>query len=455
MEKTSFIDSKDESMKEDFERELEVSEREPLIPKYESSDDIGYRTYKKLDIKTSWRHFLIGPVMFVYIFAMICSYYALIEYTKEYFMKIEYDKANLTTDSSYDRCHADEDDIVYKAQTKATSTASRFNLYYAVAAGVPSMIANMVLGSYTDALGRKFLIAIGITGTCIRLGIAAIIISFEADINYLLIAGFIEGCTGQYATALQASFAYTADITKPGKGRILGIVLIEFCLGIGMSSASFVEGYLVEWQGYMVTFSAMAIILVVTFLFLIFLLPETLTKTHRRRDKSCLGLLKISFTPFLKNDSENKRWKYQLVVVMHVLVSISYHSRIPTETLYQLAPPFCWSITKVGVYAAIRTLAYMFIGLGSVRLFQLFLDEIWICLIGTASYTAAFFWTAFVADDITYYSSKYINDSYRFHSVIKYIYIYEIQKICYLRRNILAYQTGISEVFTGARKSQT
>ncbi|XP_060569512.1 lysosomal proton-coupled steroid conjugate and bile acid symporter SLC46A3-like [Ruditapes philippinarum] len=45
----------------------------------------------------------------------------------------------------------------------------------------------------------------------------------------------------------------------------------------------------------------------------------------------------------------------------------------------------------------------MFIGLTSVKLFQLFLDEIWICLIGTASYTAAFLWTAFVADDTTYY----------------------------------------------------
>ncbi|XP_045165195.2 solute carrier family 46 member 3-like [Mercenaria mercenaria] len=402
-EKSIVPDSAGKRRKDNSSSDLEISEREPLIAT--EDDDIGYRKYHRLEIDRTWRHLLIGPVLFVYIFAMICSYYALVEYTKEYFREIEYEEANLSLgNDSYDRCNADEDDIIYKTETKATSTAANWNLYYAVAAGVPSIISNMILGSYTDALGRKFLLAIGIAGSCLRLGIAAITIHFDANIAYLLIACFVEGCTGQYATALQASFAYAADITKPGRSRILGIVVIEFCLGVGMSSASFVEGYLVEWKGYMVTFSAMAIILVFTFLFMVFLLPETLTKAHRRRDKSCVDLLKISSSLFINNDSENRRWKYQIVILMHALVNISFHARLPTETLYQLAPPFCWSITKVGVYAAVRTLAYMCIGLTSVRIFQLCLDEVWICMIGTVSYTAAFFWTAFVTDDIAYYS---------------------------------------------------
>lgn len=384
--------------------DIEESEREPLLIK-DDNDDIGYRKFRKLNIETSWRHWIIGPVIFAYIFGMICSYYALVEYTKEYFMKIEYDKANLSLDNKTDdNCNTNADDIIYQAETRATSTASKWNLYYAIAAGVPAVISNIILGSYTDAFGRKFLIAIGIAGTCLRLGIAATVIHFDADIAYLLLACFVEGCTGQYATALQASFAFAADITKPGKSRMLGIVFVEFFVGVGMSSASFVEGYLVAWKGYMITFSAMAILLVITFLFMYFLLPETLTQEHRQKGKSCSDLLRISLSLFTSNDFENRRWKYQLVIFMHALVNLSFLSRIPTETLYQLAPPFCWSVTKVGVYAAIRTLAFMFIGLTSVKVFQICMDEIWICMIGTVSYTAAFFWTAFVTTDVMYYS---------------------------------------------------
>lgn len=394
---------------------LEKSEREPLIVKEDNNDDIGYRKFHKLDIETSWRHWFIGPIIFAYIFGMICSYYAIIEYTKEYFIHIEYDKANLSLENKTDdKCDIDADDIVYQAETRATSTASKWNVYFAVAAGVPAIMSNIILGSYTDAFGRKLLLAIGITGTCLRLGIAALVIYLDTDIMYLLIAYFVEGCTGQYATALQASFAYAADITKPGKSRILGIVYVEFFLGVGMSSASFVEGYLVAWKGYLVTFSAMAILLIITLLLLFFILPETFNKEHRHRDRSCTMLLKKSISLFIKNDSENRRWKYQLVILMHALVNLSFLSRVPTETLYQLAPPFCWSVTQVGVYAAIRTLAIMFIGLGSIKVFQIFLDEIWICMIGTVSYSAAFFWTAFVKDDVMYYSSKYI-DSLRMY----------------------------------------
>ncbi|XP_045187628.2 solute carrier family 46 member 3-like [Mercenaria mercenaria] len=380
-------------------------ENKPLLTNnHENGDDLGYRKFRGLEIDTTWLHWLIGPIIFAYMFAMLCSYYALVEYTNQYFMKSEYTKANLSLDNTTDAfCEVDKNNIVYQTEVRATSEASTWNVYYAVAAGVPAVLSNMVLGSYTDAIGRKFLLAVGIIGTCLRLSIAAVTIYLEADIIYLLIACFVEGCTGQYATTLQVGLAYIADITKPGRARILGIIFVEFVIGVGLSGASLAEGYMVEWKGYMFTFASMAAVLVLTLLFMIFLLPETLTKEHRHRDKSCVGLLKISLSFFVDNDSENRRWKYQLVLLIHALCNISFLSRLPTETLYQLASPFCWSPTKIGIYAAIRTLVIMFVGLGSVHLFSRFIDEIWICMIGTVSYGAAFFWTAFVDNDLEYY----------------------------------------------------
>ena len=105
------------------------------------------------------------------------------------------------------------------------------------------LISNLFLGAYTDAFGRKFLLAVGIIGTCIRLSIRAIFL--DLNLIYLLIACFVEGITGQYATHPQTSLAYIA-ITKPGKLRIFGIIFIEFIIGIGLSSASFLTGFLIE-----------------------------------------------------------------------------------------------------------------------------------------------------------------------------------------------------------------
>lgn len=385
-------------------------EKQPLLPEDETKrddKDTGYRKFRGLDITTTWLHWLIGPIVFLYMFAMLCSYYVLVEYTNHYFMKIEYDKANLSlknTSSTF--CNTDEDSLVYKTETKATAEASTWNVYFSVASGVPAIISNMILGSYSDAFGRKFLLGIGIIGTMFRLGTAALVIFLNGDIVFLLIACLVEGCTGQYATTLQVALAYIADITKPGRQRILGIIFVEFVIGIGLALASFASGYFVEWKGYMFTFATMAGVLVFVLLLMIFVLPETLSKEHRHRDRTCMQLLKISLSFFTENDSENRRWKYQLVLLIHALCNLSYLPRLTTETLYQLASPFCWSPTKVGVYSAIRTAVILIVGLGSVHILEKFMDEIWICMIGTLSYGAAFFWTAFVTDDISYYLSE-------------------------------------------------
>lgn len=410
------MDPQDESPFKKPKQVYSDNENGPLLPKEKESaidevEDIGYRKFRGLDIQTTWRHWLIGPIVFAYMFSMLCSYYVLVEYTNQYFIKQEYHKANLSlTNTSDTFCNVDEDSIVYKTETKATSEASTWNVYFAVASGVPAVISNMILGSYTDAFGRKFLLAIGIIGTMIRLGTAALVIYLDGVIVYLLIACFVEGCTGQYATTLQVALAYIADITKPGRQRILGIIFVEFVIGVGLALASFASGFLVDWKGYMFTFASMAGILVIVLVLMLFVLPETLTKEHRHRDNSCIGLLKISVSFFTDNDTENRRWKYQLVFLIHALCNLSFLPRIPTETLYQLASPFCWSPTKVGIYSAIRTAVILIVGLGSVNILERFMDEIWICMIGTISYGAAFFWTAFVSDDTLYYISKLLPD---------------------------------------------
>ena len=340
------------------------TETTPLIDG-KSTSEVEHPIYGKLHhqrVETTWRHYMIGPVVCLYFFGMISSYYVLVEYTNEHCKEEEYDKVNLSLSDTSSPCDTNVSDLVTDTEQKATSKASTWIVYYSIAAGVPAIFANLILGSYTDTYGRKFLLTICILGTCLRLAISATVIYLEASLFYLVLASFVEGCTGQHATCLTVSLAYAADITKPGKSRIIGIIVIEVLLGVSLSSASFATGFIVEALGYQTPMFINAGLLALAILITVTLLPETLSKEFRRKDKSVLKVLKVVFHFFTRNDDKNSRWKYQIIFLVHALTNLSFLARIPTETLYQLASPFCWTPTKVGVYAAIRTMVIMFLG---------------------------------------------------------------------------------------------
>ena len=342
------------------------NENTPLIKEVEkSTSEVEHPIYGKTKhhrVTKTWRHNLIGPVVCLYFFGTISSYYVLIEYTNKYWKEEEYSKVNLSLSVHTSACDTNVSQLISDTENSATSKASEWVVYYSIAAGVPSVFANLILGSYTDAFGRKFLLTIGIAGTFLRLGITAVVIFLEADLVYLLIACVVEGLTGQHAACLAVSLSYISDITIPGKARIMGMIIIEVIIGISLSTASFSSGFMVESLGYewpmFINAGLLALALVIT----LTLLPETFNEKLRRKDKSAIQVLKVVFQFFTQNDEKNNRWKYQIILLCHALTNMSYLARIPTETLYQLALPFCWSPTKVGVYAAVRTVGMMFIG---------------------------------------------------------------------------------------------
>ena len=351
---------------DETDKNLDDNENTPLIRDTEkSTSEVEHPIYGKIEhhrVETTWRHGLIGPVICLYFFGTISSYYVLVEYTNEYWKEEEYSKVNLSLSNTSSPCENNVSKLVSDTENRATSKASEWIMYYSIAAGVPGVLANLILGSYTDAFGRKFLLTIGISGTFLRLGITAVVIYLEADLVYLLIACVVEGFSGQHATCLAVALAYAADITLPGKKRIMGIVIIEVLIGISLSSASFATGYMVEGLGYKTPMFINAGLLALALLITITILPETFSKKLRRKNKSVIKVLKVVFQFFTHNDEKNNRWKYQIVLLCHALTNMSFLARIPTETLYQLALPFCWSPTKVGVYAAVRTVFMMFIG---------------------------------------------------------------------------------------------
>ena len=326
-----------------------------LTPK---SDD----QYRNIRVVKTWRHLLIGPVVCLYFFGMISSYYLLVEYTNKYWKDTEYRKSNLSQPGIVSPCHTNVSTVVLHTESQATSKASEWIVYYSIAAGIPAVIANLVLGSYMDFSGRKLILSISMLGTGLRLFISGIIIYCKADLVYLLIACVVEGCTGQHATCVAVSLAYIADITVAGKERAMGIAIIEALVGISISIGSLATGYMVQKLGYEIPFFINAGLLGIAFVIAARILPETFKKEDTRKENSPIGALKVISQLLTRNDEQKSKWKYQITILALILTSVSVLSRVPTETLYQLAKPFCWSPRKIGIYAFVRTMCMMVIG---------------------------------------------------------------------------------------------
>ena len=130
----------------------------------------------KTDPLTTWRRFLIGPVLFTYMAGYIMSYYIITEYTNSHELKKVFQDANLTEPKSANgTCNFNSDSLEYKTERKATESASDWIVYYSLAQGIPAVASNIILGSYTDALGRKFLLGVGILGTTVRMCISVVV----------------------------------------------------------------------------------------------------------------------------------------------------------------------------------------------------------------------------------------------------------------------------------------
>ena len=117
--------------------------------------------------------------------------------------------------------------------------------------------------------------------------------------------------------------------------------------------------------------------------------------------------------------------------------------QIVLDNLYIMSKPIFWNnktnITNLSyaefahgirnVKTVMQVSVFTITGLGSLKLLQRCLDEVYLCMLGNLSYGAAFFWTAFVADDISYYIGLLIFPSFirilsRYHLHTSYTAIY-------------------------------
>jgi len=101
-------------------------------------------------------------------------------------------------------------------------------------------------------------------------------------LEFFLVGAILDGCFGSFATTMAATNAYVADCTTPQRRAIsFGYIQSVFFLGIAVGPA--LGGFLIKRTGNVVTLFYCALAVHVFFaLFILFLIPESVTPDHMR-----------------------------------------------------------------------------------------------------------------------------------------------------------------------------
>jgi len=153
------------------------------------------------------------------------------------------------------------------------SEASRYGGWMLFAFSLMQFVFSPFLGNLSDQYGRRPILLFSLFG----FGLDYILLAFAPTITWLFIGRIIAGITGASFTTASA---YIADISTPEtRGQNFGMIGAAF--GLGFIIGPVLGGILGEF-GPRVPFWAAAGLTMVNWLYGYFILPESLSKEHRR-----------------------------------------------------------------------------------------------------------------------------------------------------------------------------
>ena len=350
--------------------------------------------------KVTWRHYTVALVSFLFLTAYNMTFITFSQYVYKK-LQLEYYPNVTDVSPTIAICVENTSSIVYAIQLDTQQRAAKWGIYLYLSGGITSVLSNFILGAFTDRFGRKFLFLLPCIGTIVRTAGAIAGIRFNLPLWYYTFGYFLEGCTGQLFTIIQVSYLYIVDITVAGKRRSFGIVMIELVLGVGTLVPNLATGYILQYsKSFQVPFIISGGILLVTLL-LVLTLPESFPKHVRAKRKyiSKIENLKDSIDLYVSKKNKGRRWMYILILLVFALTTYDLFGRISVEGLYLLNYPFCWDPQRLGLFGAARAVAQQLLGMLSVKVFHMCMDDEMIAIIGCLSYAASFIMEAFATTD--------------------------------------------------------
>ena len=225
--------------------------------------------------------------------------------------------------------------------------ASNFSMILGLCSLIPALFVTTFIGAYSDQAGRRYAIIPPIVGSTLRAFSYVVVVAFRLPAEYVLVGAVFEGSGGNYQTMLMGCFAYISDIV-PADGRSLRITILETCVFITAMFTPFVAGFWVKHGGFLAPFLTIAGIYVITLMYAIFFIPETVTRSSHAKFFSTKHIAKTAQV-LTKDDATERRWKLCVILAAFFLCSVVKEGDV-IDPFFQMNRPLCWTSDVVGIF---------------------------------------------------------------------------------------------------------
>lgn len=223
-------------------------------------------------------------------------------------------------------------DVLRRFYTDSTAVSTHYGVFIGIYA-LMQFLASPVLGSLSDHFGRRAILLISLFGAAIDY----VVMAFAPTMLVLYIGRVISGLTG---ASMTVASSYMADISTD-KDRSANFGMIGAAWGFGFIAGPLLGG-LLSSQGAEAPFLVAAVLNFLNFLFGLFVLPESLPPSRRRKIRY------ENMNPFKSLRKVLKPSPYMPLIWVFFLLFLAGQVHPANWTLYTQLK-FGWSTWQVGL----------------------------------------------------------------------------------------------------------
>ncbi|GFO45138.1 solute carrier family 46 member 3-like [Plakobranchus ocellatus] len=298
-----------------------------------------------------------------------------------------------------------ESESPYKKELfQAQSNTARFYVWSMLCSLVPSLFTNLVLGAYSDQIGRRIIFIVPMAGNLIRTSLTCIVAYWGLNVYYILIGSVINGLCGDLAALFMAIFVYTADNTSKGKNRSFLMVFAQAISSMCYYLTQFASGYYIEAKGYVWPMWTGVGALLLSFILCILFIRETLDKSQVQK----IGLLPAikSIFSFYFEAPENPLYRRTDFILLGLAI-LAYGPSMGCNinTMFLMNEPFCWGSRHIGYVKSAFGLGNAILATGLMKLLQMIISDELVAVVSLSASVTNRFVLAFATNDWQIYTA--------------------------------------------------
>ena len=284
----------------------------------------------------------------------------------------------------------------YNIRKDVQSLTSYIHLGIILSASVPSLFMALLLGAWSDKVGRRIILFLPVVGGLLDTSCTLITMFSRAPLYVLFIGSFINGLCGFFTTMILAVFSYIADITTE-KTRALRLGILEAVAFISGMISHMTSGWWIRHLGFHAPYMFIFVLHLVSFFYIIFFLQESKCDVEKLRIKDLFNKkhIKNVFAVF-QRARPDKRWQLYGLVVSSAFMMVSSIGFGSVIVLYTLDIPFCFSPILIGYFLADCMFMQAIGAIFALLILQKILSEILLIQLGISSIVSSLIMIAFI-----------------------------------------------------------